>query len=276
MTGDVAPSGIVFNSSEHGQHFNFADYDVTNYNGIDECTLYYDWLADSVTTSHIVNRQDIFKTYEPVKDTPITGIGGLCVHTQGHGDVNVYMTHNGITHTIHLHNILYIPSNHNNLFSLGRWLTNGGDFSGYDLTLISKAGKSITKGTLTANNLIKLRSRYATDSKNNDAIHATSSSTTLQLKGWDTWHCCFGHIGYSELHKIFDRELVTGFLVDRTSSMSDCVACTEAKQSVILFNKKGEHDTEPGDLTHINVWGKYDVALINNFQYYLLLVDDAS
>ena len=58
--------------------------------------------------------------------------------------------------------------------------------------------------------------------------------------------------------------------------MSDCVACTEAKQSVILFNKKGEHDTEPGDLTHIDVWGKYDVALINNFQYYLLLVDDAS
>src|SRR6266851_9061408 len=184
------------------------------------------------------------------------------------------MTHNGITHTIHLHNILYIPSNHNNLFSLGRWLTNGGDFSGYDLTLISKAGKSITKGTLTANNLIKLRSRYATDSKNNDAIHATSSSTTLQLKGWDTWHCCFGHIGYSELHKIFDRELVTGFLVDCTSSMSDCVACTEAKQSVILFNKKGEHDTKPGDLTHIDVWGKYNVALINKFQYYLLFVDD--
>ncbi len=81
MTGDVAPSGIVFNSSEHGQHFNFADYDVTNYNGIDECTLYYDWLADSVTTSHIVNQQDIFKTYEPVKDTPITSVGGLHVHT---------------------------------------------------------------------------------------------------------------------------------------------------------------------------------------------------
>ncbi len=52
------------------------------------------------------------------------------------------------------------------------------------------------------------------------------------------------------------------------------MACVEAKQSVILFNKKGEHDTKPGDLTHIDVWGKYNVALINKFQYYLLFVDD--
>jgi hypothetical protein len=32
----------------------------------------------------------------------------------------------------------------------------------------------------------------------------------------------------------------------------------------------------PGDLTHMDVWGKYDVASINGSQYYLLIVDDAS
>jgi hypothetical protein len=281
MTGDVAPGGIVFDSSEEGQHFNFADYDVTNFNGIDERTLYYDWLADSASTSHIVNRQDVFKTYKPVKDTLITGVGGLRVHAQGRGDVDVYMMHNRVTHTIHLHNVLYVPRNRNNLFSLGHWLANGGNFSGHDLALISKAGESITKGMLTANNLIKLRFRYAKSDDVDDAITGDNAatislSTTQQLKGWDTWHRRFGHISYSGLRKLFDRELVTGFLVDRASSMSDCVACTEAKQSVIPFNKKGEHDTEPGDLTHVDVWGKYDVASINNFQYYLLLVDDTS
>ncbi len=198
-TDDVTPGGIAFDSSEHGQHFNFADYDVTNYNGIDKHTLYYDWLANSVMTSHIVNKQDIFKTYKPVKDTPITGVGGLRVHAQGCGNVDVYTTHNGITHTIHLCNVLYVPSNCNNLFSLRCWLVNGGDFSGHNLALISKAGKSITKGTLTTNNLIKLCLCYATDSKNNDAIinddaiYATSSSTTLQLKGWDT-ACTMGAV----------------------------------------------------------------------------------
>jgi len=90
-------------------------------------------------------------------------------------------------------------------------------------------------------------------------------STTQQLKGWDPWHCCFSHIGYLGLCKLFDQELVIGFLVDHASSMSDCAACTEAKQSAIPFNKKGEHDTEPSNLTHINVWGKYNIASINNF-----------
>jgi IS30 family transposase len=58
--------------------------------------------------------------------------------------------------------------------------------------------------------------------------------------------------------------------------MPDCTACTEAKQSVTPFNKKGDHETLPGELMHVDVWGKYDVASINGYSYYLLLVDDAS
>jgi hypothetical protein len=58
--------------------------------------------------------------------------------------------------------------------------------------------------------------------------------------------------------------------------MPDCTACTEAKQSVILFNKKGDHEMLLGELTHVDIWGKYKVASINRYSYYLLLVDDAS
>jgi tyrosine-protein phosphatase YwqE len=97
-----------------------------------------------------------------------------------------------------------------------------------------------------------------------------------KLKTWDMWHCHFAHIGISGLHRLFDKQLVTGFHVDRESTFSDCEAYTEAKQSVIPFNKTADHDAEPGELTHINVWGKYSVSSINGFQYYLLMVDDAS
>jgi IS30 family transposase len=34
-------------------------------------------------------------------------------------------------------------------------------------------------------------------------------------------------------------------------------------------------NTEPGELTHIDLWGKYAVRSINNNQYYLLFVDNA-
>ena len=71
--------------------------------------------------------------------------------------------------TIHLCDILYMPRNWNNLFSLRRWLAKGGDFSRQDLALVSKMGKLITKGTLTPNNLIKLRFHYTkSDTKNAD------------------------------------------------------------------------------------------------------------
>ena len=34
--------------------------------------------------------------------------------------------------------------------------------------------------------------------------------------------------------------------------------------------------TEPGELTHVDLWGKYDVESIHGNSYYLLLIDDAS
>src|SRR6266851_5224514 len=126
---------------------------------------------------------------------------------------------------------------------------------------------------LTSNNLIKLQFHYTKDESANNVDNASIAlSTSQQLKSWDTWHHCFGHIGYSGLHKLFDQELVTGFFIDHDSSISDCAACTEAKQSVIPFNKKGECDTKPGNLTHVDVWGKYDIALINKFQYFFSLL----
>jgi hypothetical protein len=97
-----------------------------------------------------------------------------------------------------------------------------------------------------------------------------------KLKAWDVWHRHFAHIGISGLRRLFNKQLVTGFNVDRESTFSDCEACTEAKQSVIPFNKTVDHDAEPGELTHIDIWGKYSVSSINGFQYYLLMVDDAS
>jgi len=56
---------------------------------------------------------------------------------------------------------------------------------------------------------------------------------------------------------------------------ADCLACTEAKQSVKPFDQHSERNTEPGDLTHIDLWGKYDTTSINSNHYYILFVDDS-
>jgi hypothetical protein len=54
----------------------------------------------------------------------------------------------------------------------------------------------------------------------------------------------------------------------------DCVACTEVKQHVKSFPKSTSRHTDPGELTHIDLWGKYAVKSIHSNQYYLLFIND--
>jgi hypothetical protein len=135
-------------------------------------------------------------------------------------------------------------------------------------------GNVIANGMLTSNNLIQYHFYYAKQIPPH--ILSSYPSVTQLEQSWDMWHHCFGHVGFSGLQHTLDLHLVTGFNIDCESPKSDCMACTKAKQLVLPFNKKGDHDMYLGDLTHIDVWGKYDVASINRSQYYLLMVDDAS
>jgi hypothetical protein len=63
--------------------------------------------------------------------------------------------------------------------------------------------------------------------------------------------------------------------VDTRTPKPDCVPCTEAKQTEEPFNKTSSNRaTKPGELTHIDLWGKYCVESINGNQYYITFVDD--
>ena len=52
-------------------------------NGNDECVLYYDWLADSATTSHVMNQCNAFMSYQPIQDTAVSGVGNMKVSAEG-------------------------------------------------------------------------------------------------------------------------------------------------------------------------------------------------
>jgi hypothetical protein len=97
---EVTLGGITFNTSKCGQFFNFDNENVTNSSINDEHTLYYDWLADSATTSHITNQRDTFMTYEPIQNTPITGVRGLQAQAEGHSNVNIITSYNSTSYPI--------------------------------------------------------------------------------------------------------------------------------------------------------------------------------
>jgi len=78
------------------------------------------------------------------------------------------------------------------------------------------------------------------------------------------------------LQKLHDLKLVNGFNVDTRTPKPDCIACTKAKQHQEPFNKNTHWDTEPSDLTHIDLWEKYSIHSIQGNYYYIVLVDNAS
>jgi hypothetical protein len=55
---------IPMDSSDEGQYFNLNNHHVNNADGNDEPLIYYDWLADTATTSHITNQREAFVTYK--------------------------------------------------------------------------------------------------------------------------------------------------------------------------------------------------------------------
>src|ERR1700678_1646267 len=272
-------SDIPLDESEIGQMFNFDEHDV-NYSGdYNPPLIYYDWLGNSATTSHVTNRCDAFTTFRPLKDTKVSGVGNVKTEAKGKGTVKLKSTYLGHEYIIELKNVLYIPMTKKNLISLGRWDKAGGRYNGGGgkLTLITKKGKPVAQGTQVENNLHQMEGTVCKPDNNfPKEITPQSFAVNEPSQNWETWHKHFGHIGYSGLQYILDHKLVTGFNVDIHTPKPDCVACTEAKQSVEPFDQHSETTTEIGDLTHMDLWGKYDIASIHGHHYYLLMVDDTS
>jgi len=139
---------ISFDPAEEGQVFNFDDPNVTNADEYDERLIFYDWLADSATTSHVCNRREAFTRFHPTSATTVTGVGNLETKAEGRGTVELTSWCNGHKYILQLEDVLYIPNNRNNLISLGKWDQRGRQFRGGGgvLTLITKDGTSVARG----------------------------------------------------------------------------------------------------------------------------------
>ena len=242
-----------------------------------------DWLADSATTSHVANDRKVFRTYEESPNTFVTGVGGLRTEIKGRGTVDLLSNYKGQEYVLRLNDVLHIPSNKNNLISLGRWDNAGGTYRSDAgvLKLAVKRGTVIAIGRKVRNHLYKMLVKVSDEKQKKEPLRLTTDKYLIFLsegtpESWETWHKRFGHVSYTGLQTLLDKDLVLGFNVDTRTPKPDCVACTEAKQFEEPYNKKATRQTKPGELTHIDLWGKYEVTSINGHQYYALFVDDAS
>jgi len=219
LIADNDKSGIVDDDTYDGEYYNFNH--VPSSDEMDIRLIYYDWLADSAATTHITHQHNAFITYEIIPEVPISGVGGLKTHAIGQGRVNLQSECDGKTYILELHNVLHVPDNRNNLLSLGRWETAGRSYTAHNgiLSLLTKEGKPIARGTKVRNNLYKMTFKHVPETAHsNCAFNTTSSSQT-----WETWHRCFGHVGYSGIKKLLDSQLIDGLKIDTNSPKPDCI-----------------------------------------------------
>ena len=279
---DSMDTEIVLSAEEQAGACNFDTYDQSTTEN-DERLLFYDWLADSATTSHVVNMRDAFTSFQSLQNTLVNGVGSATTHAHGRGTVEIESEVDGYKYILKLEDVLYIPSNPQNLLSLGRWDNAGGTYRGGNnaLSLITKDGRKVATGTKINNNLYKMNKFTIRKPGSTHPTNVTANPQSFNVgepaKDWEVWHRCFGHIGMSSLQKILDRNLVKGLNIDTRTPKYDCEACTQAKQSQQPFPKEeNKIPTEPGELTHSDLWGKYPIRSIHGNQYYISFLDDST
>ena len=151
-------SAIVLDESKEGYNLPTNQSDVYNSHEYNLLLIYYDWLSDSATTSHVSNKCDAFKTFQPLTGTTVSGVGDVKTEAKGWGTVELKSSYQGHNYILELKNVLYILTNWNNLISLGRWDKAGGKYTGGGgaLIFITKDGKLVTQGPQIGNNLYKM------------------------------------------------------------------------------------------------------------------------
>jgi hypothetical protein len=80
---------------------------------------------------------------------------------------------------------------------------------------------------------------------------------------WEIWHRYFGHVRYSGLQKLLKNKLVEGLEINMKMLKPDCIACIEAKLFEAPYGSAMNRYMWLGQLTHLDLWGKYDIASIH-------------
>src|SRR3984957_14669000 len=86
--------GLVSNIDD--EEHNFDSYQACNYEANNKRLIYYGWVADNATSSHIASERDSFETYTKIQESTVTGGGGKKATAIGRGTVTLISNCSGV------------------------------------------------------------------------------------------------------------------------------------------------------------------------------------
>ena len=79
------------------------------------------------------------------------------------------------------------------------------------------------------------------------------------------------------LWQLLNDNLVEGLDIDQNSSIKDCDACTQAKQTRVPFPKQATSRSQnPGELIHTDVWDLAQTTSWSGMRYNITFIDDCT
>ena len=233
----------------------------------------YSWIADSGATTHICAQRNAFSEYTELPKKEVQGLGNKSVTAHGRGTVTIKGQINRHTVQIWLKNTLYVPEARENLISLGRIDSVGGQaICANGKIHIYDSNKHIIGIGIRKHNL------YYMDV--NTVEPKEQSYLAIKIKNkytWAEWHRRLGHISINGLKKIHEMNLVSGMAIADSSQNIECEACIQAKLTRLPLPKRESRRERPaGELTHTDVWGPARVSSISGYRYYISFIDDAT
>ncbi|GBE89144.1 hypothetical protein SCP_1501500 [Sparassis crispa] len=238
-----------------------------------EIASFYEWFADSGTTSHITNCREVFATYQALEDHAITGIGSQPTQALGRSTVDVESEVGDRKVKFCLHGVLYVPTAPNSLLSITR---------------LDDAGGRVLMGNSRAILIDKNKHTLAIGKKNGrlyslklrPIVPQPARTYTAKEYGphtWEKWHKIYGHIGKPALMRLYREGLVDGLEISPSPDEINCEACIQAKATRKPFPKETDECSKvPGELTHTDVWGPAQTAALQGWKYFITFTDDYS
>lgn len=230
------------------------------------------FILDSGATDHIINRDDIYKFSEVLKDTRKIGVAKNDVYIEAtkRGTIDV-ITNTGISLT--LLNVLYCPEAPHSILSVSRMIE-AGLIVKFKVTgaEVIYGGKMIMKGNA-CNTLQKIQLKISRKSQCSVAkIHREASGN------YKLWHKRLGHIGKSKFleiktKKMFnDSERLDNVMPDDNL----CESCIYGKQARLPFqrHKNKVHIQRPLYVVHSDVCGPISPQTYDDKNYFAIFIDE--
>lgn len=235
------------------------------------------WIVDSGASRHITNNKDCLINVRELK-TPISITYGnkQVASTSIIGDVAL-RPHSCSTNRdqdLHLRNVLYIPETHSNLISVS---TLTADPEVRECKCLANAAHicMTDQSTIVAkkqHGVYILTGSHATEIS--ETAFAATPTETPEL-----WHQRYGHLGYNNLARIQQDDMVTGINITAQQFKKQqnlaCDACMAGGQQRLPFPTSSSSSSAPLELVHMDLCGPFSQAAYpSKAKYMATILDD--